>query len=163
MIGLAIRWGDRETTRSTNAFSFRCSLIESKGNLRATGRSEEEGGEGRGGGRCTRAAIVRLVTREACTRYFWEVNGPDYEVQVLRSVTVPVIPWVVDVTFVLLKISSSTFFPYFSIRPGEVDACLLRNFLSEWTLLFRFIQLPLTNFDRNWISSRSFYPSSNII
>lgn len=46
MIGLAIRWGDRETTRSTNAFSFRCSLIESKGNLRATGRSEEEGGKG---------------------------------------------------------------------------------------------------------------------
>lgn len=79
---------------------------------------EGRGGEGRGGvgrrggGRCTRAAIVRLVTREACTRYFWEVNGPDYEVQVLRSVTVPVIPWVVDVTFVLLKISSS-FFPIF--------------------------------------------------
>lgn len=127
------------------------------------GGARRRGGKGKGGGRCTRAAIVRLVTREACTRYFWEVNGPDYEVQVLRSVTVPVIPWVVDVTFVLLKISSSTFFPYFSIRPGEVDACLLRNFLSEWTLLFRSIQLPLTNFDRNWISSRSFYPSSNII
>lgn len=67
-----------------------CSLIESicvQQNERRRGRGKERGE----GSRCTRAAIVRLVTREACTRYFWEVNGPDYEVQVLRSVTVPVI------------------------------------------------------------------------
>ena len=55
-------------------------------------RSKSEGEERRVAGCAPRVAIVGLVTREACTGYFWEVNGPDYQVpaQVLRSVTVAV-------------------------------------------------------------------------
>lgn len=109
-----------------------CSLIESicvQQNERRRGRGKERGE----GSRCTRAAIVRLVTREACTRYFWEVNGPDYEVQVLRSVTVPVIHSIPPPTvsrrrdFRFVQKPSSLFKTYLSIL-------LFQNFLRYYSL-----------------------------